>query len=83
LAMSGMPTVIALASFAVAVYVHQALPRYTAHLAVAGAAVHPLLLVTFIVRDGPLSLEGISITAIPAFLFAWILGTGTRASTQR
>jgi hypothetical protein len=73
LAMSRMPTVVALGSFAVAVYVHQALPRYTAHLAVAGAAVHPLL--RFIVRDGPLSLEGISITAMPAFLFAWILGT--------
>lgn len=75
LAMSGMPTVVALGSFAAAVYVHHALPRYTAHLAVAGAAVHPLLLVTFIVRDGPLSLEGISITAMPAFLFSWILGT--------
>jgi hypothetical protein len=75
LAMSGMPTVVALGSFAVAVYLHQALPRYTAHLAAAGAAVHPLLLVTFIVRDGPFSLEGISITAMPALLFAWILGT--------
>ena len=75
LAMSGLPTVIALGSFAVAVYTHPVLPRYTAHLATAGAVVHPLLLVTFIVRDGPLSLEGISITAMPAFLFAWILGT--------
>jgi hypothetical protein len=75
LAMSGMPTVVALASFAAAVYVHHALPRYTAHLAVAGAAIHPVLLVTFIVDDGPLSLEGIAITAMPAFLFAWILGT--------
>jgi hypothetical protein len=75
LAMSGMPTVVALSSFAVAVYAHRALPRYTAHLAVAGAAVHPLLLATFIVRDGTLSLEGISITAMPAFLFTWILGT--------
>ncbi|MCF6391100.1 hypothetical protein L2K20_29435 [Mycobacterium sp. MBM] len=75
LAMSGMPTVVALATFAVAVYAHHALPRYTAHLAVAGAAIHPLLLVTFIIRDGPLSLEGVAITAMPAFLFAWILGT--------
>lgn len=75
LAMSGMPTVVALGSFAVAVYAHHASPRYTAHLAVAGATAHPLLLVTFIVRDGPLSLEGISITAMPAFLFVWILGT--------
>ena len=42
---------------------------------VAAAAVHPLLLLAFIVDDGPLSLEGFSITAMPAFLFAWILGT--------
>jgi hypothetical protein len=75
LATSGLPTVIALGSFTTAVYTHPVLPRYTAHLAMAGAAVHPLLLMTFIVRDGPLSLEGISITAMPAFLFAWILGT--------
>lgn len=75
LAMSGMPTVVALGSFAVAVYVHGVLPRHTAHLAIAGAAVHPLLLLAFIVEDGPLSLQGFSITAMPAFLFAWILGT--------
>jgi hypothetical protein len=75
LAMSGMPTIVALGSFAVAVYVHRALPRYTAHLAIAAAAIHPLLLAAFIVKDGPLSLQGLSITAMPAFLFAWILGT--------
>jgi hypothetical protein len=85
LAMSGMPTVLALGTFAAAVYAHHSLPRYTAHLAVVGAAVHPLLLVTFIVHDGPLSLEGVSITAMPAFLFAWILGTAlaTRHTSQR
>lgn len=75
LAMSGMPTVVALGSFAVAVYVHRVLPRYTTHLAIAAAAIHLLLLAAFIVHDGPLSLEGFSITAMPAFLFAWILGT--------
>lgn len=74
LAMSGLPTVVALGSFAAAVYRHRVLPRYTAHLAIAGAAVHPLLLAAFIVEDGPLSLQGLSITAMPAFLFAWILG---------
>jgi hypothetical protein len=42
LAMSGMPTVIALAAFATAVYRHGVLPRYTAHLAFAAAVVHPL-----------------------------------------
>jgi hypothetical protein len=73
--MSGMPTIVALGSFAVAVYVHRALPRYTAHLAIAAAAIHPLLLAAFIVKDGPLSLQGLSITAMPTFLFAWILGT--------
>ncbi|MBV9722076.1 MAG: hypothetical protein JO082_09175 [Mycobacterium sp.] len=76
LAMSGMPTVVALGSFAVAVYGHRMLPRYTAHLAIAAAAIHPLLLAAFIVHDGPLSLEGLSTTTgIPFFLFAWILGT--------
>jgi hypothetical protein len=75
LAMSGMPTTVALGSFAGAVYVHQVLPRFTAHLAIAAAAIHPLLLATFVVDDGPLSLEGFSITAMPAFLFVWILGT--------
>jgi hypothetical protein len=73
--MSGMPTVVALASFAVAVYVHRILPRFTAHLAVAAAAAHLLLLAAFIAHDGPLSLEGFSITGIPALLWAWILAT--------
>lgn len=82
LAMSGMPTVVALGAFAVAVYVHRVLPRYTAHLALAAAAVHPLLLLAFIVDDGPLSLEGLSITAMPAFLFAWILGTALAMPRQ-
>lgn len=75
LAMSGMPTVVALGAFGAAVYRHRVLPRYTAHLAIAGAAIHPLLLAAFIVEEGPLSLQGLSITAMPAFLFAWILGT--------
>lgn len=75
LAMSGMPTIVAAGSFAVAVYVHQVLPRYAAHLATAAAVIHPLLLAAFIVHDGPLSLEGFSITGMPAVLFAWIFGT--------
>ncbi|OBK20127.1 hypothetical protein A5636_16770 [Mycobacterium asiaticum] len=75
LAMSGMPTVVALGSFAVAVYRYRVLPRYSAHLAFVAAAVHPLLLAAFIVHAGPLSLEGFSITGMPALLFAWILGT--------
>jgi hypothetical protein len=75
LAMSGMPTAVSLAAFAIAVYAHRVLPRYTAHFAIAAAAAHPLLLAAFIAHDGPLSLEGFSITGMPAFLFAWILAT--------
>jgi hypothetical protein len=75
LAMSGMPTAMSLTSFAVAVYRHGILPRFTAHLAAATAAAHVLLLVGFVATDGPLSLEGFSIAGIPALLWAWILAT--------
>ena len=75
LAMSGMPTAMSLTFFAVAVYRRRMLPRFTAHLAVATAAAHVLLLVGFIAHDGPLSLESFSITGIPALLWAWILTT--------
>lgn len=83
LAMSGLPTVVALGSFAAAVYRHRVLARYTAHLAIAGAAIHPLLLAAFIVEEGPLSLQGLSIAIMPAFLFAWILGTALGVPRQR
>jgi hypothetical protein len=76
LAMSGMPTTVSLASFAIAVYAHRMLPRSTAHIAVAAVAAHLLFLAVFIVRGGPLSLETFStIGLIPLFLFAWILAT--------
>jgi hypothetical protein len=76
LAMSGVPTAVALASFAVAVYVHRALPRSTAHFAIIAAAGHLLLLAAFIAHDGPFSLQGFAITGgIPILLFAWILRT--------
>lgn len=75
LAMSGMPAVVALGAFAVAVYTRQVLPSYAGYLAIAAAVAHPFLLVTFIVRGGPLSLEGIATTVMPAFLVAWMIGT--------
>lgn len=76
LAMSGIPTAVALGSFAVAVYRYGVLPRSTAHLAAVAAAGHVLLLAAFIAHDGPLSLEGFMITwGIPFLLFAWILQT--------
>lgn len=76
LAMSGMPTALALGAFAAAAYGSDGLvPRATAHLAAVAAAAHVLLLLAFVVPDGPLSLEGFSITGIPALLWAWILAT--------
>src|SRR5581483_10640142 len=58
LAMSGIPTAVALGSFAAAVYRYRVLPRSTAHLAVVAATAHVVLLAGFIAPDGPLSLEG-------------------------
>jgi hypothetical protein len=81
LAMSGVPTAVALASFAIAVYVYQMLPRSTAHLAILAAAGHLLLLAAFIAHDGPFSLQGFAITGgIPILLFAWILRTALAMS---
>lgn len=75
LAMSGLPTAVASAAFALAVYTHRVLPRYTAHVAAAAAALHLLFLAVFGIRGGPLSLESYSIWVIPLSLFAWIIVT--------
>ena len=76
LAMSGLPTALALGAFAALAYATDGLvPRATAHLASVAAAAHVLLLLAFVVPDGPLSLEGFSITGIPALLWAWILAS--------
>jgi hypothetical protein len=73
LAMSGVPTVVALGSFAIAVYRYRVLPRSTAHLAALAAAGHIVLLVAFIAAAGPLSLQGfLTVWGIPFLLFAWI-----------
>jgi hypothetical protein len=75
LAMSGLPTALCLGAYARAVYRTRALPTHTAHLAVAAAIAHLLLLLAFIAPTGPLSLEGFSIIGIPGLLWAWILVT--------
>jgi hypothetical protein len=75
LALSGAPTAIALGSYAAVTFRAGQLPRWTAWLAVLAAVAHVLLLGSFFVSDGFLSLEGQVITVIPATLFAWILGT--------
>jgi hypothetical protein len=75
LAMSGAPTALALGSYAGAVFATAGhLPRWTGSLAVVGALAHVALLASFAVTDGFFSLEGAVIIAIPATLFAWILG---------
>jgi hypothetical protein len=76
LAMSGAPTALALGSYAALVYRVGHLPRWTALLALVGAAAHVALLASFVVSDGFFSLEGQVVTAIPATLFIWIIGTG-------
>lgn len=75
LAMSGAPTSIALWSFAILVWRSGRLPRWTAVLAAVAAAAHDLLLLSFVVPDGFFSLQGQVISAIPATLFIWLLGT--------
>lgn len=73
LAMSGVPSVVALGCFAIAVYRHQAFRRSTAHLATIAAAGHVFLLAAFIAPTGPLSLQGFLVVwGIPLLLFAWI-----------
>ena len=73
LAMSGVPTVVALGCFAVAVYRHRVLGRNCAHLAAVAAVGHVFLLTAFIAPSGPLSLQGfLTVTGIPLLLFAWI-----------
>lgn len=83
LAMSGIPTAVALGSFAIAVYRYGVLRRSTAHVAVIAAAGHLLLLAAFIAPTGPLSLEGaLVVWGIPILLFAWIGHTAHTISAR-
>jgi hypothetical protein len=75
LAMSGLPTALALAAYSHIAWRTGGLPAWTAALAALGAAAHILLLASFFVSDGFLSLEGQIITVAPATLFFWVLGT--------
>ncbi len=76
LAMSGMPTTLALTAYAGAVYRWGGFPRRSAHLAVLAAAAHTLLLLSFIVARGFFSLEGLDIVVVPVLLWIWIADTG-------
>lgn len=76
LAVSGLPTALALGTFAVIVLSARPLPAWTAWLAILGAAAHLLILASFFFREGFLSLEGGVIVAIPITMFLWFAGTG-------
>ncbi|MHA3024457.1 hypothetical protein ACXPWS_29810 [Mycobacterium sp. BMJ-28] len=73
LAMSGVPTAVALGCFAIAVYRYRVLRRSTAHLAAIAAAAHVALLAAVIAPTGPVSLQGfLTVWGIPLLLFLWI-----------
>ena len=75
LAMSGVPTALALGSYAAHVCRDDRLPRWTAMIAVVAAMAHVVLLASLVITSGFFSLEGGVIIAIPATLFAWIIAT--------
>ena len=76
LAMSGVPTAIALFAYAIALRQERILPRRTGRLAAVTAAAHLVLLASFIATSGFFSLEGLVIAAVPALLWIWIADTG-------
>jgi hypothetical protein len=75
LAMSGVPTALALGSYAAQVFRGGSLPRWTAWVAVVAALAHLVLLASLLITTGFFSLAGGVTIAIPATLFAWITGT--------
>jgi hypothetical protein len=75
LAMSGVPTALALGSYAAQVFRCGRLPGWTAWVAVVAALAHLVLLASLVIPSGFFSLEGGVIIAIPATLFAWITST--------
>jgi len=81
LAMSGVPTALALGAYALHAYDNR-LPRATAELAVVAAVTHLLLLGSLVIRSGFFSLAGGVTIAIPATLFAWIAMTAAALQTS-
>jgi len=72
LAISGVPTALALGAYAAQAFGVSRLPTWTAWLAVAVAAAHLVLLASLVVTNGFFSLEGGVTIAIPGLLFTWI-----------
>ena len=74
LAMSGVPTALALGSYAAQIFRGGRLPFWTAWVAVLAALANLLLLASLVIRSGFFSLEGGVTIAIPGTLFVWIIG---------
>jgi hypothetical protein len=86
LALSGIPTAVCLGAYAALVFRGAPLARWTAWLAIVGAAAHVVITGSFFPRTGFFSLEGDVIVWVPATFFAWILATSVallRAPTSR
>jgi hypothetical protein len=75
LAMSGVPTALALGSYTAQVFRDSRLPRWTAWLATVAAVAHLVLLASLVITSGFFSLQGGVTIAIPGLLFAWIICT--------
>lgn len=73
LALSGIPTAVCLGAYALIVFRHGSLPRWTAWLALLGADAHVLITASFMSHGSFLSLEGSVRIWVPATFFAWIL----------
>ncbi|MGA7703392.1 MAG: hypothetical protein WB998_00690 [Solirubrobacteraceae bacterium] len=73
LAMSGIPTALALGAYAAHVLSDRRLPAWSAWIAIAAALANLALLASLVLRSGFFSLEGGVIIAIPGTLFVWIL----------
>lgn len=74
-AMSGVPTALALGSYAILVFRSSCLPAWTALIAAVVALAHLVLFASLAIPSGFFSLEGGVTIAIPALLFGWILAT--------
>jgi hypothetical protein len=75
LAMSGVPTALALGSYAALVFDSGPFPEWTAWVAVVAALAHLVLLASLLITSGFFSLQGGVTIAIPGLLFAWIAAT--------
>jgi hypothetical protein len=73
LALSGVPTAVCMAAYAVGTLGYRSLPRWTGWLAALGVVPHLAIAASFMVDDGFLSLQGDATLWVPITLFGWIL----------